>query len=813
MAIRRLSYRLAEEPVTGAVRLIPVPAPAPGSAAADPSGPGGRRQVREWLEWVELAIGTGHDRDGDGHGLSYSRLPDGGSLLCATAGGPGVEAVHYTGTDRARLTERWPIASWSTVSWPTVSGPTASGPTAAGDAGVSGAQGSGEPGDAAGPGDEIAALGGVGRAELVAFARAHPDRLAPFLADVRRLFDDPAGRQLIVAEEHPDTVARWIALACASLPATYVPSLTFTTRAADPARAPQHIVGIGPDAAFDRRDATALEHFYRVHDGLGGPGSPPRPDPWATWAARLWLAGEPLPRTDAEPFAPGPLVSRLVRGGHLSGAELAGLGGDASRAAVDVLVTALDLGRADPAGLTVVCHDLHARAPSAAAPLALALARHRVAAAPSGEQPAELGAALAALPVDAEGERLLRGEFGGGADVTLRRALRDPVDTWTEPLRRALATGDDESAAADAAVKLARCLRDPTGVERGPAVRVLDDVGSAPLTRRVLQALAADPHPRRLDLLRELADSPDGDWLRRNLDERSPVPLCLAVAAAHWRDGGRGPRGIELFAKLTEVLPSRMVTSADTLRQMWWLVWGSGCPDPAELSWVARTCTVRLLIEAGFGTRVTGLLSAPDGVDRELVAFARDLLHERHLSPRQRATAELLVLAQDLVDRRKALHQGIRRFEALYVDAAPLDVTVRRGVFRLVARALARADAGQQARPPVYDHLIAAGPELLTPYRAFMLDEGRREQLTQELTLRPDEIAACYSLWRPSRRPGISQAWRDVAAELLAGILAPVAAGLSDPQLSDVADLMMKGQSGVSRVQEWNAWRNSLRAH
>ncbi|MCI3933691.1 GTPase-associated protein 1-related protein [Streptomyces sp. AN091965] len=790
MAIRRHSYRLAEEPVTGAVRLIPVPASAPPSPLSAHADGAEREDQRQLREWAELAFGTGHTRgrghSGDGTGLSYSRLPDGGSLLCATATGGDVAAYHLSEADTlARFAEEWPITWW-------------------------------EAGEACEAGKAAAdhAPAAVGHDELVAFARAHETRVAPFLADVRRLFDDPAGRQLVVAEERPGAVARWIALACASLPAAYVPSLTFTTGAADPGRAPQHIVGIGPDADFDRGDPTVLDHLYRVHDGLGGPGSPPRADTWATWTARLWLAGEPLPEAaaDGDPFAPGPLVPPLLRAGLLTGRELTGLVGDVLRTAVATLVASVADTRTDPAGLLAVCRELHAHDPAAAAPLALALARHRLGAARPEELPGELTAVCAEVPLGAEAERALRGEYGGDADKELRRALRDPVGTWAEPLRIALAVGaDDGRGIGEAIEKLARALRDPTGVERGPAVRVLDDVGSEPLTRRVLRRLADTPHTRRLDLLVELADSPYGDWLRRSLDEGSPLPLRLAEAAARWRAGGAGLRGMELFAKLTEVLPRRRVTDADTLQQMWWLVWGSSCPAPAELSWVAHTCTMRLLVAAGYGLRMTGLLAAPDGVDRELVGFAADLLHETQLPRRDRATAELLVVAQDLADGRKALRQGLRRFEALCVDAGPLGSTVRRGVFRLVALALARADADQLARPPAFDQLVAAGPELLDPYRAFMLDEDRRDRLERELPLRPAEVAAYYYLWRPRRRRGISHDWQRVAAELLDEVLGPVAVRLDDRRLSQVADAMLDRQ-GIDRVREWTAWRNSFRA-
>ncbi|MFD0412680.1 GTPase-associated protein 1-related protein [Streptomyces sp. NPDC127108] len=900
MAIRHLNYRLDEEPVTGAVRLVPVPVPsgpergsgaasavpegastsgrgsaaAPASATADPPP----TDDAEVAEWVALTIGAGCGRGADGLGrdarFSFSRLPDGASLLCRTGGtGHEVRAIHLTGADTARFAEEWPVTLL------------AAGADLCADPGTDG--------DASVESPELPHGGGpFGPAELTVFARAHEPRVAPFLADVRRLFDDPAGRQLVVAEESPDTVARWIALACASLPPAYVPSLTFTTRAADPGRAPQHIVGIGPDADFDRFDVTTLDHLYRVHDGLDGPGSPPATDLWATWTARLWLAGVPLPRpvgdtdttadtiadpaavpdarddkadsdshSDLDAFSPTRLVPTLLRAGLLSGGDLAELTGDALRDAVDALVGAVRVsgggpsagrtGEGSPAGgtgdgaapdqgatgvpddahaddapetlpadltdladltpLTTLCRELHSHAPQAAAPLALALARHRLGGADPRELPGELTAVCDELPLGADARRVLRAEYGGDADEALWRALREPPEAWVEPLRLALAVAADGGRGIDAAMKrLARALRTPEGGDRERAVHVLDAVDYAPLTRRVLRMLGSDGGMGRLDRLRELAASPQGDWLRRNLDDNSPPPLRLAVAAARWGGPGNGLRGAELFGKLAETLPGRRVSDAATLAQVWRLVWRGTDPAPAELPWLARTCTVPLLVQAGLGRHITGVVTAPDRVDQETVAFARDLLHERGLNRYQRATAQLLVLAQDLADLRLSLPQSVHRLQALHVDAAPLSVTVRRGVGGLVAVALVRAGAQQLARPPVFDYLISSGPELLDTYRQLMLEERRRDQLEQDLPRRPEDISAYYYLWRPTRRPGVSRDWRQVAQELLHEILAPVVARLDERRLGEVATVIAHRQ-GEARVREWNAWRHGFR--
>ncbi|GGO39119.1 GTPase-associated protein 1-related protein [Streptomyces lasiicapitis] len=867
MAIRHLKYRLDEEPVTGTVRLVAVPESVPHSAPdapspAAPDEPAEPVRAAEVAEWVELAVGAGCGPDGGGLGpearFSFSRLPDGASLLCHTVdAGRGVRAIHLTGPEAARFVEEWPVTLLATGAVRGSGGSGGSG--SVGDSGDSGD--SGDAGDFRDSGDEIPGAGGpFAREQLVAFARAHEHRVAPFLADVRRLFDDPAGRQLVVAEESPDTVARWIALACASLPPSYVPSLTFATRAADPGRAPQHIVGIGPDAAFDRYDATALAHHYRVHDGLGGPGSPPLTDVWATWTARLWTAGVALPGAgtsgaeasadasvalrgpeasaedsgaerdpkasaeansaesdpEPDPFSPSRLVPPLLQAGLLSAEELAALPADQARAAVDALVTLVVTAPVSDdgplPGLVALCEDLHAHAPAAAAPLALALARRRLNSVAPPELSGELAAVCAELPLSDDTKRALRAEYGGDADKALRRALLEPPAAWVEPLRIAFAVGADGGRGLTAAMsRLARDLRDTDDRARAAAVHVLEEVGLAPLTRRVLKLLGDESGVRRLDLLRDLAASEHGDWLRRHLDENSPLPLRLAEAAARWHGRGDGLRGFELFSRLTELLPERQVTDAQTLELVWRLVWRSGAPAPAELPRVVRACTVRLLVQARLGRHVKAVVTAPERVDQETVSFARELLHDPHLKRSERATASLLILAQDLADHRVSLPQGVHQLRALQVDAEQLADSVRHGVGRYVALALVRAPADQLARSPLYRYLISSGPELLKPYRQFMLDEGKRDELDHALPRQPAEICAYYFLWRPARQEGVDPYWRKVSEELLREILVPVVRGLDERALSDVATVIANLPEGENRLREWNAWRDSLR--
>ncbi|MFK4065624.1 GTPase-associated protein 1-related protein [Streptomyces sp. NPDC029674] len=786
MAIRRLSYRLDPEPDTGTPRLVP----------ADPDGRGQRphEDADDLRAAVIRVMGAGTE-------LSYSLLPDSGRLLCAALPGQRVEALHLS-ADTPGPGPVWPIDTWRSAGWETDAAQTLGAGFVESELPVPEAH--------------------FDRELLVAFARARADRVAPFLTDVRRLFEDPAGRQIVLVEEDSETVARWIALACASLPEEYVAALTFTTWTSDPCRAPQQIIGTGPDTAFDRSDDATVEYLYRVHDGTGGPESPPaEPDAWARLTAERWLAGNPpRPAPGAAgrpegPFALLPLISGGDTGtagpggtGTLSGAELAGLGGDSLRAVVDALTRTVTRGEADPRTLDELdglCRGLDGEHALAARPLALALVKHRLDASRGRGALPDL-AAFEGLPLGQEAWRELREEYGGRADDALRATLRDPVPTWTEPLRLALAVGADGGPGLTKAMeRLADALLHPERRDCEQAVQVLTELDQPALTRRVLRLLIADFTERKLDRLRALADSPQGDWLRRHIDD-APLTVRLAAAAAHWSGPPDRLRGAELFERLTELLSGRRVEDTTTLLLLWRIVWRNGPPDRADQPWVARTCTPRLIIEADLGRRVMGWLKEPDHCDRELVEFAREMRKDGKLGAQDRDLADLLVTAQDLADGRLAVSRAsVGRLRELGRKASPLGTVLRQGVDERVGRALAGANPLDVCESHGLQILVAAGPDLLRSYRAHLLEERTIDRLVRELPGRPAELAAYYHIWRPRRRHGVGAPWRDVAAELLDQALAPVLAHLDDHHLGQVATVLQReGQD----VQEWTAWRH-----
>ncbi|MEU7580301.1 GTPase-associated protein 1-related protein [Streptomyces sp. NPDC041068] len=821
MAIRRLSYRLGQEPDTGTLCLVPAGAGAQEEHQLDAEG-------AELSDVVERLIGAESE-------LSYSLLPDGGRLLCAALPGRRVEALHLS-ADTPGPGPVWPIDTWRSAAW--------------------------EPdaGERLGAGFVESELpvpeAHFDREVLVEFARGRAERVAPFLADVRRLFEDPAGRQIVLVEEDSESVARWVALACASLPEAYVPALTFTTWTTDPYRAPQQIIGIGPDTEFDRTDDATVEYLYRVHDATGGPESPPAEfDAWAQLTAERWLAGNPpRPAPGAagraeDPFALIPLIAGVAggtggtggtgatgaagaagatgarRGEAASGegaaagapsgadlADLAGLSGDSLRAVIDAFTQSVTRGESDPrtlGELDRLCRGLDGAHALAARPLALALVRHRLDACRSRGVLPDL-ASFEGLPLGQDAWRRLREEYSGRADDALRARLRDPVDTWTEPLRLVLAVVADASPGpglAKAMDRLADALLHPERSDCAKAVRVLTELDNTAFTRRVLRRILVDFNERKLDRLRDLTNSGQGAWLRSHLDD-APLTVRLAVAAAHWNGPPDHLRGARLFERLTELLPTGRVEDVATLKLLWRIVWRNTPPDRSEQPWVARTCTPRLIVAAGLGRRIIGWVREPDRCDTELVEFARTMRADGQLGAGDRDTAELLVMAQDLVDGRLRLSRlSVDRLRELGRKVTPLNVVLRQGIDERVGRALAAANPLDVCEAHGLEILVAAGPHLLNTYRAQFLDERQCERLVRELPGKPAELAAYYHLWRPRKRHGVTPEWRTVAEELLDHALAPVLVHLDHHHLGHVATVL---QREGKDVQEWTAWRHRV---
>ncbi|MGW0843759.1 GTPase-associated protein 1-related protein [Streptomyces sp. NPDC002787] len=802
MVMRELSYVLHRDPATGADRLSPV--------TAVPDG-----VPEDLLEHVIVATHPGSPVTGAA--LSYTRLPhrDGGALLCSarpdhTATGLRIDA-RYTAGDPGGGWARWPVDAWRPHTE-----------------------------DAEGDGPFAAADQRWGTERLTEFARHHADRVSCFLTDVRGLFENPAGRQIVVAEHDQETVACWIALACASLPAAYARSLTFTTRTADPAGAPQQILGIGPEAeaVFDRCDDLTRTHLFRVHDGLGGPGSPPRVDPWAALAAWLWLHGvPPQPGGDgagrgeapgavpdasfpsaartapsvADAFAVPPLVRRALARRDLSWDVLASHPDDVLAEIVAALAAVADHDPLDTEDavltLTQACDEIGGQRRDAVQPLALALAGRRLRqAGPRDVEPALQ--TCADLPLDDEARSALRAEYGPRPEQALSELLGRSFDTWEVPLRALLRSGDDRGPVVEKAVStLARALCKPDQRQaRADAVALLEALDHGGFTRQVLEMVAQDSREHRIRALGDLAASEHGSWLRAQADG-APLAVRLAVEVAALRAAPPYPRGADVLLRVAERLPGGRVSDGETLRILWQLIFPAGQPGREDQSKVTQVCSAELIVEAGWEVRLTHWLKHPGEITRELFDFARATLRFKRLGPSEQATAELLALAQDMAHGRQPVGSAVERVRALEQETGPMDVTLRDGIDQLIAESFARTDPVRLFdSPDALRYLAAGGMGLHRHYHRAAVEESRRQGgvLSPHALHTPQRLARLFVIWRVSQEDA-DNGWKKTADGLLDEVFGPLLPRLEDRFLGEVAAFL--GRDASRRwAEEWNAW-------
>ncbi|WP_328767941.1 GTPase-associated protein 1-related protein [Streptomyces sp. NBC_00286] len=786
MVIRELSYVLRRDPKTGDDGLTPV--------STAPDG-----MPDHLLERVVIAT---HDAGPLARpALSYTRLPhrDGGGLLCSSRpdgkeAGLRIDVLHYAaGDDVAALPQR-PVDAWRPA--------------------LPYEQGGVPFADAGDPWHEPL---------LVEHAREHAPRVAPFLADVRRLFADPAGRQIVVAEAGQETVARWIALACASLPEAHARSLTFTTATADPGRAPQQIVGIGPDTdpeVFDRRDALTVTHHYRVHDGLGGPGSPSLSDAWAELTAWLWRAGAP-PHPGDEPFALLPLARQALAIGSGSGSgswdELAALRGDVLPEIAAAATEAAErdqLDADDEEFVSELCRRIGGDQPDAVQRLALALARRRLKAA-GPQDTDEVLKSCRDLPLDEAAWQTLRGEYGPPPEEELRKLLPYSFDTWYKPLRGLLASGADASAVPDAAVtKLADALSHPDKKQScADAVDLLISLQDRGLVRRVLERLVQDPSERRIRGLRELARTVQGAWLRSHLDG-APLTVRLAVAATDLSHPPYGMTGGELWVELARQHLNGKVPDGATLRTMWALVWPpNGQPAPRDQSRVTEVCSPRLIVEAGLEVRLTHWLKHPDRVTRELIDFARETTASRKFNSLERAVARLLVLAHDLAQGRERLARVMEQLPALEQASRPLNIVLRDAVDQGIAYGIARADPQEVHESNALDYVANGSPQLISHYKRAVTDAHRPGGALDPASLRePRRVVTLFVVWN-ERRKGARGGWRNTTDQLTDDIIGSALTQLGELGVNEVVNLLSQRPGGQKWVQAWADWRRDLKGH
>lgn len=702
------------------------------------------------------------------------------------------------------------------------------------------------------------------RRTLAEFARRHAERLEPFLADVRRLFACPAGRQLVIVEESPDTVAHWVALARASLPADQARALTFTTYTPRPHRAPHQIVGIGPDADFDRYDPELRAHLYRVHDGLGGPGSPHLPDLWAALTARAWLRGQPPlpvapptpagppalgepPPPSAEPPTPVPPSSFALGPQWLAtmlDEEPGTPGWDELLTHFPALpdhgeVVAAARRRAERDApdsrsgrrLLALCQALGGHcAPRLLEPLALTLARRRLP--PPAGREAAVAREVARLPLSDAARRTLRDAYATPLQEAAARLSGQPVAHWAGLVRLLTALGAGHAPAPDgpphptppsgeisdgppdgtgavaAAVDTlaAALLADGEGgtSQAAEAAALLDDLDAPPLTDQVLHRMATTG-AGALHRLAEAAPPPTVRWLRRHLADSSPVGLRLVAAAWRLRDEGADDR--LRYVTLTRLLPGGAPRDADTLALLWRLVWGDGTPHPGDACRLVRACGMPLLARAGLHRRVAGLLTAPDTVDEELAALAEALLRgdgARELTQRERSVAELLWCALQVARRPRELPEWVPRLTGALCRVDPLDQALRNWCLRQLGSAMAAATPEALWDRRTVTALVTGNqPLLLDVYRDVLLADGTRTRLRDHLSRSPHGATEVFITWRMAWR-GLTRDGKDALDELLDELLGPAVYRMTDPHRERVAQRV--GDRAPEWARAWDIW-------
>ncbi|WP_405868218.1 GTPase-associated protein 1-related protein [Streptomyces sp. NBC_00005] len=830
MAIRELSYVLLRDPDSGADRLTPV--------TAVPDG------VPDDL-MQRIITATHGAAPASGAALSYTRLPhrEGGGLLCSARLDEDSERLRvdarYEAGDPDGTRRRWPVDAWR---------PSAL--AARGD-------------EAFAPEDRL-----WDDALLVKFASDQGRRVAPFLADVRGLFADPAGRQIVVAEQDQETVARWIALACASLPVAYARALTFTTHSADPGAAPQQILGIDPDTdpeVFDRKDLPTITHLFRVHDGLGGPGSPPLADSWAEAAAWLWREGvvprpggpeegtadgsgafgsagdaegrdgsggsrdsglspgaaaagqapAPQPPAPQDPFALLPLVRRALTARSDDAFEALPDGSLLSEI-LTAATRAAEQGPLDDAlarDLAEIARRIATHRRDAVQPLVAALLRRQAKAAHPQDVVPALEAARGELPLDDGTWRTVRSEFGPPPEDELRRLLRQPPSpAWEKPLRALLTPGADRGSTVDEAVLgLARALSRPD--DRQPcadAVALLAALGDRVFTRRVLNRLAEGAEGRRIGAIRDLAASPHGVWLRDHLDG-APFVVRIAASAANLGGAPYGRTGVELWAELAKLHLDGQVSDVPTLKILWALAWPekSGVPPKHEQGRVTDVCPARLIVEAGWESRLSHWLRHPGRVTQEYFDFARAVSGSRRLAPSEQALAQLLVLARDFARGEETVGPFMERLPVLERDAGRLDEVVRDRIDCWIARGMARTEPAELYRTHALHYVATGSLGLIHEYGKAVRHAQRQGGTLEPAALRdPSRLAALFVIWGQPHR-GARGRWRDLSNELLYEVLGAVVQHLDERDLSTVATVLSKVDKWW--VQTWNDWRNGRR--
>ncbi|MFI0976633.1 GTPase-associated protein 1-related protein [Streptomyces sp. NPDC021093] len=727
--------------------------------------------------------------------FSLTQLSDGSRLLSRTTTDPETGAAH-THAVHLPAGERLPggalpVTAWDSPRWAPVAP---------------------APGGSPAPLELLTpAAGFFDRDGLADFATARGPRLAGVLADVRRLCEDPGAEPVVLVEEEPADVARWVAVLGAALPREHAHGLTFTTYAERPEHALQQIVGTSPDVVFpaagfrvhgEGRDGTTDPHTDawthtsteartgtapddapepppwawpgenpEAGTGLGAAGAGARShgspqtsaaartaqggDPWAAVAAQVWLAGRPelFKRAAAQPslydgeFEAGPLAATALSAG----------------------VPLDSLGRTAAA----VWAREHADALSA------------------GDWPALLGALCAPVPGSRPG-----GELDALEQLAERIDGKVPAEA-TAQLAALLAAEDDNPAAVpELARRLAHELLADPDRARGAAVQEALTRHSALHAQLLvhLDELAPD-NPFSLVRLLHSAD------LMRGTPEGLPhLRMCAAYPEPGAEPGaGTGDRDSTLQTVLRAAGVSPMIEPL-VLRTGFRLVWpGELLPTPQEARWILGETGSDAHRTAGtYPELIRAALEGPAD-DPDVTPLATDLIRcfPHEIDTRQLGALRLLEFAESLAEGRAGAGP-VATALTLRSAAHPVELPVLQRVFGLLAR-----DLLSEQRPlGELSALARSGdPDLLGAYAAT----ARSAPLQDRLRTTPSYAADCFTAW--SAHPGASPLWDETRSALLEEVLRPALQHLTSREVSAVTDQL--GRSGGSQAADFRAWHRS----
>jgi hypothetical protein len=613
------------------------------------------------------------------------------------------------------------------------------------------------------------------RPGLTAFAAARAERLPAFLADVRALFAADDAPQLIVVERDAHDTVQWIALASAVLPRELADRLTFTSYTRRPLQARQQIVGIFPDADFSF--SGGADHRYRVHDCTGGASSPPCEDPWASVAARVWIAGLPrlfivaerLPSESTDgPFDHGRLAAvaavecvPLDSAGRTAAARWAARHGQAFDAEFwgPLLATLAEGGDARTAEEWL-----------ALAPLADRLRRlsgHEA----TGSLKEELLGALASVgraPLDVVLALL---ELADALDVETMGVL--PV--LAERASKALIGGDTTEAEAEA---------------EGDGDAVAAALGRHPAIRGAVLG--------ELDLA-----AASGDSVRLAAVVRTAMPDADLTDCPHLRMGESAGRRlasddpVRAFHALVAEAGPEHKGRATVLSTAHRLVWAGRPLTPAQARLLINELPPDWLRSSGIEDQVTEAALAAPAQDPDAPELAAELLRYATgaLQPRIRSALSLLALAGRIGEGRAGpgfTEEAI----ALCRVAQPLEAAIAERIGQAVARTL----LSPQPPPGELELLVRSGdPELLAAYA----DKARGDTVRGWLRASPSYVAACFFYW--SSGAGLNAEWDKTRTGLLTDVLRPVVRKLPEGTVAEVLRHLERPGGGWAReFQEWS---------